>query len=1172
VLAVLATLHPVQVQAQTFFGSVVGTVTDATGAIIPEAKVTIINNGTNEKKMGKSDAGGNYRFMSLVPANYKIEVEKESFKRFVRPSVTVAVEASERVDVTLEVGAATETVQVTTEAPQLNTESGSLGTEVEATRVAQMPLNGRNVMNLVALVPGVIPQGSTMGTTGMNGGNGTHTTPGSWGNYQIGGGIAAQSAQYYDGVTINVIGNLTALVPTQDAVQEFRVQTNAVSPEFGRFSGGVMEMTSKSGSNQWHGSAYEYVRNKLFNANDWYSNHNGVKRQEWNQNQFGVVASGPAIKDKLFGFFSWEHFVSRLGVPGTTNTPTTEMQSGIVHNYVVDPTGNCAGITYLDASGTVVMPDATHSNVAKTQIPSSCWDATSTVMKNLYPAPNTNHLIGSGNWYAVPVIGDTQSQYNGRGDWIVNQNQRLFARYTYWTVADTPNRVFLDNGGFKSANSYTMLYEHQGVVGDTYTINPTTIVDFRLGFTRLSSLTMAESGLNVDESQFKGNWASLAPQMTYKLYPGPHLSGAYGILGLGPMTDTGADYYNNYSLAASLTKIIGQHTLKVGTEERLMVDVKHGVSGTMDPSGAFTFDRSLVGDEWAAFLLGEFTTGTIHTASPRAAFVWPQGYYVNDSWMASKKLTINAGLRWDLPSSLAERQNKATVLLPNGTATDAKGNIVNGTLALVNNSLSGNNAYTSRTIQQTKYDEFEPRVGFAYRLTNDTVVRGGYGLVFVPPDLNTSSSPNGSIVNAAGNTASNALNASKVLVNPIYYANAFTSINQPQGRNNAAFMAPYVNAKQTIAGANPNEPYGYNQQWNLTVGQQFTHDLSLEAGYVGAHGTHLPESGNWGINQWDWTKHNQETNLLSNAACASDNNLVMTVAQCERSFPAYKDVQNTNHNNGSSSYHSLQAKVEKRFQNSGVISVGYLWSKFISNTDTLGGGSDPHGTKGGTGGNGAAQDYNNPQGERSILSFNVPQRLVVSYVLNLPFGKGEKFGANTNPEVRGAISGWSVNGITTFQSGTPAYLSVNGGNYMTQNLGGGTLRPNYIAGCNKNVSGSRFQKAQTGALWFNTACFYVPGTDPTTGNKLSTYGYVYGNEPRVDGGIRSQGSDNFDFTAAKTTTVYENMNLQFRAEFFNIFNHPQFQPPSWQVGNSFGQTLMQQNQQRLIQLSLRLNY
>jgi hypothetical protein len=318
-----------QLCAQTFYGTVVGTITDSSGASVPGAEVSITNVGTAERKTTQSDGNGGYQFVSLVPGNYKLDIEKTGFTHFAQTSLTVEVQATLRVDASLEVGDVGQTVEVSAQAALLQTDSSSLSQVVEGRTVQEMPLNGRNVLNLVSLVPGVVPQGSASGNPMGNQNRGGTTNVNGWGNYQIGGGMANQSASYLDGSPLNVSYiNAVVLIPTQDAIQEFRVATNNVSPEFGRFAGGVVNLTTKSGTNELHGGLYEYFRNTVLNANNFFNNRSGLARPRFNQNQYGANAGGPILRHKIFFFGSWENFSYRQGIPTLTTVPTPAMRQG----------------------------------------------------------------------------------------------------------------------------------------------------------------------------------------------------------------------------------------------------------------------------------------------------------------------------------------------------------------------------------------------------------------------------------------------------------------------------------------------------------------------------------------------------------------------------------------------------------------------------------------------------------------------------------------------------------------------------------------------------------------------------------------------------------------------------------------------------------------------------
>jgi hypothetical protein len=340
--------------AQTSYGSIVGTVIDASGATIPGAAITLTNNRTSDRRVAQSNSDGAYEFLNLLPGQYRVDVEKAGFKHLTRDPIEVLVQATVRVDAAMQIGDVGQTVEVSAQTPLLQTDTSSLGTVVESRKVQEMPLNGRNVINLVTLVPGVVAQGSSMtNPTGQN--------IFSFGNYQIGGAIAGQNATFYDGAPLNVAqGSLIALIPTQDATQEFRVQTNSLGPEFGRFAGGVINLVSKSGSNSIHGSGYEFLRNKVLNANTFFNNSSGKPVPAFTQNQYGANVGGPIKKDKTFFFFAWEGFRLRYGFPFLVAVPTAQQRIGDFSNTrnasgalipIFDPTNNVVG-----ANGQVTRP------------------------------------------------------------------------------------------------------------------------------------------------------------------------------------------------------------------------------------------------------------------------------------------------------------------------------------------------------------------------------------------------------------------------------------------------------------------------------------------------------------------------------------------------------------------------------------------------------------------------------------------------------------------------------------------------------------------------------------------------------------------------------------------------------------------------------------------------
>ena len=1118
--------------AQSFYGSIVGTVTDPAGGVIPGATVTITNLGTNEVKSAQSGASGEFSVVSLLPANYKVEVDAKTFKRYVLPSVVVQVNATVRINAALQVGAATETVQVTSETPLLQTESGEVSDTVEGQRVQEMPLNGRNTMNLIALTPGVVA-GAPQGASALN--MGTHTQNTVWSDYSIGGGFTGASAMYVDGATLNLFANAIALIPTQDAIQEFQIASSGVSPEFGRFGGGVINMTTKSGTNQWHGSVYEYFRNKVLNANSFFSNSvtPKVPRGNWNQDQYGVTLGNPIVKDKVFSFFSWEGFRLLVGVPGQTNVPTDAMRAGTFNHPITDPLA-----AQLDRSNCVTTPEA-----GTWQIDPSCFDPTANAMLNTlkyWPEP-LQPTDPNANYRNTPSTGNNANQYTERVDYNLNGKQQLFSKYTYWGQVDVPYNQL---GNF-TKNAFSHNRSTQAILGDTYSINPSTILDVRLGFDRQFTdnqpytLNDTSDLQKLDGGVSNGPWSALINQMSPKYMPGPHVLGPGGFYPFFGMDVDSWDWLNVYELNASLSKVKGTHSLKFGGEIRLSDSNAPGF--TLQGGGFFIFLPLPFqsGDNFANFLFGVPASGAVQKVSPVSSYNWYQGYYFADAWQVNHKLTLNYGVRWELPGSVAEKRDRATVLLP--TTNDPATGVM-GTLALVNS-----NMYSSRYVSDVRTDLIAPRLGFAYRVTNSTVVRAGYGLTYYPPDLAAGLQANSSPVNTATTAFNNGpFGPITTIGNPFP-----NGLIDPVGRNvTNAWRQSLLG--QTLSGPVPHQPYPWSHQWNLNVGHQFAGDVMVEAGYAGSSSTNLPTT----ISLDELPKQ------FWNAAGA---------VQANRPYGAnYLDVQDTAANVGVASYNSGTVKVEKRFKSGGLISGNYTYSKSLADVESPAGGFGNGATATPNTGNAinySPQDYNNFRGgEYSLSSFDVRHRAVISYVLNLPFGEGQKFAHYSG--VPGAIvSGWSVNGITSFQKGFPMQFTQSTNTMVGSNLGFGTLRPDIKPGCNPVKSGAAKNRLNA---WFDTSCYALAGTYSNSGNT----DYSLGNEPRTDPKVRTPGVDNWDLSLLKSTKVHENVSVQFRAEFFNLFNHPQFAAPQGAVDDpvNFGVIIAQANNPRLAQFSLRINF
>jgi hypothetical protein len=1139
-------LAPAAGTAQTYYGSVVGTVTDSSGSVLPGVTVTLTNRGTSERKTLQTAAHGDFQFVNVLPGSYTLDVEGAGFKHFRRDSFQVEVQSVVRIDAAMQVGEVNQVVDVTAQTPLIDTDTTSLGQVIEGRSVQQMPLNGRNVMNLIALVPGVVPQGQTQGNPALNNVNG-------WGNYQIGGGIANQSAEYIDGAPLNVnYAHLPALIPAQDAVQEFRVQTSNLGPEFGDTSGGVVTLITKSGSNSFHGGAYEFLRNKVLNANTFFGNEFGQPRPAFTQNQYGVEIGGPIRRDKTFFFFNWENFALRQGNTYVSTVPTAQERSGDFSGSGVPIYDS---LTTCGQQGTpaCAIGQATRQQFAGNVVPADRINPTAAaLLKYLWPLPNASGV--SNNFSTTYSSGTNSKQFNGRVDQTLSDKQRLFGRYSFWSSTSPPVDPFNEGNGLGSG-----FQTNQAVLGDTYALSPSTVGELRVAFLRfLFNYTPQSYG--VDQTKF-GLPADYNAQEPLRNNPDPCVAGFSDFCNQN-MANIVLNTNNSYSIMPSVTKIIGRHTVKFGAEIRRM---EFNFAQTTTASGFFNFDNLMTsinpfspgntGVGLASFLLGYGSSGSISQPALTAGRQYYQGYYVGDTFQAKQKLTVNYGLRWELPGPWTERHDRQVVFLPDQPSPLAAttGLPLVGNVALVN---SAN--YSSRYSQQFHWLLFAPRFGLAYRLNNQSVVRGGYGVFYVPNDASFNAAPWASPVNQASTPWLSSLNGGATpyatLSNPFPIG-----ILNPVGRS-----AGY---QSTLYGTSiflpvPKGSYGYTQQWNLNFEHDLTHNAMFEIAYAGSKGTHLPGNSQ-NVDQLPDQDLSQGTQLLRSvnnpfAEWVPGGTILsqptIVDSQLLLPYPQFGAVYSAEPYNRMSGYHSLQARFEKRSSAGGTLMVAYTWSKLITNGDTLTAWLED----GGCGCAAQIQDNNNLAAERSLSQSDVPQRVVVSYVLDLPVGRGKKFLGSINRPANQVLGGWGVNGITTVQSGFP--LAIAAASNPLGQFGFGSLRPN-VDGPNKSLTGSAQSRVNE---WFNVNDFSQPST------------FSLGNEPRLDPGLRSAGIANWDFAAFKEIAVTERIHLQFRTEFFNLFNRVQFAPPNTScctLNNSqFGVVTSQANTPRLVQFALRLEF
>jgi hypothetical protein len=1227
--------------AQSTYGTVTGSITDPSGAAVADAQVTLTNLGTSEKRTQTTGNDGLYSFVNLFPGKYKIDVEKAGFKHTSRTDIVVEVQQSYRIDLTMQVGAVTQTVEVTGETPLLTPDSASLGQVIDERKANELPLNGRNVYNLAALSPSVVPQGhASSNIVGQN--------PFDLGNYQIGGSFANQGVEYLDGQPLNITYiNLPLVVPTQDSISEFKVQYNNLGPEWGKFSGGVINFSTKSGTNQWHGTAYEFLRNKVLNSNDIFLKadqlKNGKKNQAppYVQNQFGGTAGGPIKQDKTFVFGSYEGYRQRAATVFATTVPTALERTGDFSDLctsgftAVDPGGsgipicadkNSAGAFINQLYDPLSVNPVTGSNQRK-PIRNNNLTGNYPGTTTPYINPTASFLLGklihgptstgTGiNFRAGTSTGGDINEYVGRMDHNLTNSQHLFGRFTYFkelSLAQDPYGTGLCKDRCAENTRSKSL-----AVGWTDSISSTLIAGINASISRFHYLRgPVLSGFDVTKEGWPASYNSVVPSTERTpLTPCFAVSDGSSVAGGNISCSQGQssidDHDTQWNLSPQVTKIWKRHTFAFGGQLEESYDdylQTNTGGGLISFNGSWTAPLAknagtILGNDYADFLLGfglgagaafgNQSTGSLVISAPVAGKQTYRALYAGDTWHLTNKLTLNLGVRYELPGTWSERFDRLTYFDPKVTnaavtgCSGTAGSSCPGDLFLVK---TGRNS--SRNNLPLPKREWSPRLGVAYALNPKTVLRAGYGIFYIPNfvsfgtnpyiDPTVSATSTFFASNSRGFFPASTLNTSQCTLSGTGGAANFNcAAAGPFGPNlqAAAGRNPQPNVSAFGIAQTPLQPNGYTfykpgyvEQWNLDIQRELPWGVFADVAYAGAHGVHLQQF-NTHINQIPDSFIAQAATQCApvNGVCTGPVTIAQPVAvypfsvnlpgslgpgnliqgQLDRPYPQYTDLNIQGFPCCGSRYNSLQVSVTKRFQGGGTVLVAYTNAKLLSNTDTLTSWLEGNTT----GGVPNAQDNFNLNKEYSLSAQDVSQRLVISYVLDLPFGRGKRYLSDATGVKDKLVAGWGIDGVTTFQKGFPLKIKDAGGNALSAlSLGTGDIRPDVVAGCSK-------KGPRTIAEWFNVACFQPAGP------------YSFGNEPRVDPSLRQAGVNAWDFALFKKTYFGPDnkLNLEFRTEFFNLFNHPQFGTPNTSCcGGNFGQVSNTVNLPRLIQFGLRFS-
>jgi hypothetical protein len=1126
----------VALYAQSYYGGVRGAVLDQNGGAIGGAKVTLIDPGSNTQRAALTTAVGEFLFSEVIPATYTIVAEAPGFKKFENSGVVVGTQQQVSLDLKLEVGQVTDSVMVTEAAPLVETSNASQGQVIDNQKLTELPNLGRNPFMMSKLVQNIVLVGNPAFNR-MEDQSGSS-------QISISGGPVRGNNYLIDGVPVTDADNRAIIIPTLEAVQEVKIQANTYDAEMARTGGGMFNTLMKSGTNDYHGSAYGHLRRTAWDANSFFNNAAGIPITNQPNDTWGASFGGrvwiPKVfdgKNKVFFFLGTETYDDTQSASSVFNTPTLLERKGDFSQ---------SGVTIYNP---LSLANGVRTPFPGNVIPTSMINPTGSAIASYYEVPQTApSKYGAIDISSSASLPDRASQMTGKLDADIAK---------WWRASLSYLRYFsLEPGSawFPSTVASPGLSELQRRVDSTqwnnlFTVNPTTVVTVRYGFNRFPNYTYTGSqGFNIANLGFAPSLVSQVPsslsQFPYVAMTNPYVLG---------VSDANSYYdFSSNNFSASVAKYVGKHSLKAGFDYRrikLAGNDANNASGSYAFNGIFTKSAptgaGTGGADLADLLLGFPSSGSIYTSTKLYEYANYYGLYLQDDYRVTPKLTVNLGLRWEREPGLQESSGGILVGFDGSAANPLAAGVTGiSPKGVVEYAGANGKDYAGNP----NLNKLGPRVGLAWQLNDKTVIRAGYGLFWAPqfglgaPVVTPGYNSTTSYIASTDNNQTPANN----LTNPFP-----AGISQPVGKT----LGPATGNGQTIALIAPGARSPRVNQFSLDVQRQLPFGIAAEVGYVGSRSSHLtlgePNININALNPNLLSMGSALTQSVPNPFFGHGGTGVIGTATVQESqlllpYPTFGAVNLQYNDNNHARYDSLLLKAQKSFSHGLTFLSTFTWSR---NYDESSGGVGNSLNAG----NLAPQNPYNLAAEWGLSNIDSPFRWATSFTYELPVGKGKPF-LNSNKMLDYFVGGWTANAVSQFQTGYP--LQITQATNFNSAFGYASQRPN-ATGVSPVTSGSL--GARVGD-YINPAAFSQAPE------------YTFGNISRTLD-MRGPGLVNWDLSVFKTVTIREKLKAQFRCEALNAFNTPLFYGPNVSFGSSlFGKLTQQANFSRQLQLALRFSF